>query len=318
MDAAGNLSLYSNVATTTTATSISLVQHTGKDAGTTTSATLVFPSANTAGNWVAVAIRAGNTGQTLTVTDTRANTYRRAVQLNDTVDQTTVAIFYAENIAGGANTVTVSDSLTGGTLRFAIFEYAGVAAGNSLDGVAAVQGSGTAPNSGTATSTTSGELVIGVISTANPTIFTAGNSFVVEEQVPASPNAKLIVEDSILATTGPVAADGSLATSDVWSASIATFRPKNAAIQTSADLTLTKSHSGSFAQGQVGATYTIIVSNTAGGGPTERKRHVDRFSSIKSDGDGGSRDQVGPVSSRLGRARAVMLSPPELAIQPSR
>jgi len=254
--------------TTTTATPISLVQHAGKDAGTTTSATLAFPSANTAGNWLAVAIRAGNTSQTFTVTDTRANTYRRAVQLNDTGDQTTVAIFYAENIAGGANTVTVSDSLTGGTMRFAIFEYAGVAATNSLDGVAAAQGSGTVPNSGTATTTMNGELVVGMISTANPTIFTAGNSFVLEEQVPASPNAKLIVEDRILATAGSVAAGGSLASSDLWSASVATFRPRSAGTQTSADLTVTKSHSGSFAQGQVGARYTISVSNAAGAAPT--------------------------------------------------
>ncbi len=247
--------------TTTVATPISLVQHAGKDAGTTTSATLAFPSANTAGNWVAVAIRAGITGQTFTVTDTRANTYRRAVQLNETVDQTTVAIFYAENIAGGTNTVTVSDSLTGSTLRFAIFEYAGVAATNSLDGVATAQGTGTVPNSGSATTTMSGELAIGMIATANPTIFTAGNGFIIEEARPASPNTKLIVEDRILATAGLVAASGSLASSDLWSASVATFRPRSAGTQTSADLTLTKSHSGSFAQGQTGATYSLTVRN---------------------------------------------------------
>ena len=34
-----------------------------------------------------------------------------------------------------------------------------------------------------------------------------------------------------------------------------------------ADLTLTKTHTGSFVQGQVGATYTLTVSNI-GGGPS--------------------------------------------------
>jgi len=34
----------------------------------------------------------------------------------------TIGIFYAENITGGPNTVTVSDTRTGGTLRFAILE----------------------------------------------------------------------------------------------------------------------------------------------------------------------------------------------------
>ncbi len=33
------------------------------------------------------------------------------------------------------------------------------------------------------------------------------------------------------------------------------------------DLTLTKTHTGSFLQGQVGATYTLTVTNI-GGGPT--------------------------------------------------
>jgi uncharacterized repeat protein (TIGR01451 family) len=31
-----------------------------------------------------------------------------------------------------------------------------------------------------------------------------------------------------------------------------------------ADLTISKSHTGNFTQGQIGATYTLIVSNTAG------------------------------------------------------
>ena len=104
-----------------------LVQHTGQDAGTTQSSTLAFPANNTAGNFIAVVIRAGKRDQVFTVSDTRGNTYRRALQINQTLDTTTVAIYYAENIAGGANTVTVSDTVNGGTLRFAILEYAGVA-----------------------------------------------------------------------------------------------------------------------------------------------------------------------------------------------
>ncbi len=272
--------------TTTVATPISLVQHAGKDAGTTTSATLAFPSANTAGNWVAVAIRAGITGQTFTVTDTRANTYRRAVQLNETVDQTTVAIFYAENIAGGTNTVTVSDSLTGSTLRFAIFEYAGVAATNSLDGVATAQGTGTVPNSGSATTTMSGELAIGMIATANPTIFTAGNGFIIEELVPASPNTKLIVEDRILATAGLVAASGSLASSDAVECFCGDIPSEDCG-----NPNVGRSHADKIAFG--------IVRSRSGRGDIhdhrfkyrgrrthERKRHVDRYASVRSDGDG--------------------------------
>jgi hypothetical protein len=205
---------------------LALVQHAGTDAGYTTSSSLAFPSANTAGNWIGVAIRAGQVGQAFTVTDTRGNTYRRAVQLDETVDRTTVAIFYAENIAGGANTVTVADTLTGGTLRFAILEYAGVATSNSLDASAAAQGTSATPNSGTATTTSNGDLVIGVLSTAEPATFTAGSGYVIQERVPGSPNTKLIVEDLQQATAGPVSGSGTLNSLDIWGALVAAFRPR--------------------------------------------------------------------------------------------
>ena len=50
---------------------ISLSQHTSKDAGTGTSSTLAFGSNNAAGNFIAVCIRGGAQNQTFTVTDTR-------------------------------------------------------------------------------------------------------------------------------------------------------------------------------------------------------------------------------------------------------
>src|SRR6516162_8303570 len=162
-------------------TAITLVQHTSKDAGTTTSTTLTFPAANTAGNWLAVAIRAGLPNEVFTVTDSRGNTYRNAVQLTETGDNTSLAIFYAENVAGGANTVTVSDSLAAATLRLALFEYSGVGSANSLDTTSTAQGTSSTAASGSATTTTSGDLVLALVTTANARTFTAGSGFTGEE-----------------------------------------------------------------------------------------------------------------------------------------
>jgi uncharacterized repeat protein (TIGR01451 family) len=206
---------------------ITLVQHTSKDAGTTASSTLAFTAANTTGNWIGVVIRTAQTGQVFTVSDTRNNTYRRALQYNETVDATSLAIFYAENIAGGANTVTVSDSL-GGTLRFAIFEYAGVALANSLDVTTAVQGTGTAMSSGTMTTTANGDLILGMLSAADGVTFTAGTGFTVQERVPAAPNSKLAVEDRIQPNAGAIAATGTASASNAWGAAAAAFRPASA------------------------------------------------------------------------------------------
>jgi hypothetical protein len=202
---------------------ISLVQHTSTDAGITALSTLAFPASNTAHNWIAVVVRAGRTGQTFTITDTRGNMYRQAVQLNETVDLTTVAIFYAEDIAGGTNTVTVSDTIAGGTLRFAVFEYSGVATASSLDVTASAQGTSTTPNSGPATTTASGDLVIGGISTAESATFTDGSGYVIQEWVPAA-STKLIVEDQRQTAAGTVSANATLSATGIWAAVMATFK----------------------------------------------------------------------------------------------
>jgi uncharacterized repeat protein (TIGR01451 family) len=239
---------------------ITLVQHASKDAGTTASSTLAFPAAPTTGNWLAVVVRAGLPNEAFTVTDSRGNTYRKAVQFTETVDTTTLGIFYAESIAGGANTVTVSDSASA-TLRFAIFEYAGVASVNSFDGSGSAQGTSSTPTTSPATTTAGGDLVIGLVSTANPRTFTAGSGYVIQEQVPAAPNAKLLVEDQRQLAAGAVTASASLNSSDIWGAVVAAFRPA-ASGPPAPDLTLAKTHSGTFTQGQVGATYTLTATNS--------------------------------------------------------
>lgn len=206
------------------AAGIKLVQRASKDAGITTSSSLAFPANNTAGNWIAVCIRAGKAGQVISVSDSRGNTYHQAVLFNMTVDSDTLGVFYAENIAGGANTITVSDTISTGTLRFAIFEYSGIASSNSLDGSAAAQGVSPAPNSGNVPTTANGDLVLGTILTANPATFTAGSGFLIEATAPAEPNSKVMVEDGVQSLAGPVSAAASLASSDSWGAAIAAFK----------------------------------------------------------------------------------------------
>jgi hypothetical protein len=223
----------SNFTVTVPPAPVTLVQHNSKDAGSTSSSTLAFKSNNTAGNWIAVVARAGKSGQIFTVSDSLQNTYRMAAQFNVTVDTPngdTLGIFYAENIAGGANTVTVADTISGNTLRFAIFEYSGVAHTNSLDAVIAGQGTNAAPNSGGVTTSMNGDLLLGAAMTAGPATYTAGPGYKIEEFVPAEPNTKLIAEDQIQAVAGIASASATLGASDHWGAILAAFRPGNGGI----------------------------------------------------------------------------------------
>jgi hypothetical protein len=240
------------------ASTIALVQHASKDAGTATSATLAFNSNNIAGNWIGVCVRAGHSGQMFTVTDSRGNAYHKAVQFNVTVDTPnghTLGIFYAENIAGGANAITVSDT-TSGTIRFAIVEYSGVAATNSPDVIAMAQGNGVSPNSGNATTTSSGDLLLGAISTANSASFTAGNGFAIEGSVPASPNTKLIAEDRVQTAAGTVSAGAILGAPDSWGVILAAFKAGTAGGGSPPNIT-----SLNPASGVVGTSVTISGAN---------------------------------------------------------
>src|SRR5260370_1034296 len=79
--------------------SIALVQHTSRDAGVTTSSSLAFVNPNTAGNWIAVLIRAGSSSsQVFSIHGSNSNSYRQAAQLCFTAGDLTMAIYYAVNI----------------------------------------------------------------------------------------------------------------------------------------------------------------------------------------------------------------------------
>jgi hypothetical protein len=213
--------------TTTTPSPVTLTQQQTIQAGGS-SASLAFPANNTAGRFIAVAVRAYYINQTISVTDSRGNVYRQAFKFNNVEPGTvenddTVALFYAENIAGGANTITVSLSRAA-SLRFAIFEYAGVATSNALDVTRNAAASGASLNSGSATTTAPGDLVMGIFSTQSYRTFTPGAGFTTRASVNAAPNTVLMVADRILATPGSVAATATLSAADIWGAGLAAFR----------------------------------------------------------------------------------------------
>ena len=70
-----------------------------------------------------------------------------------------------------------------------------------------------------------GDLVLGMMSTADPRTFTAGSGFTIQELVPPAPYAKLAVETRVQPAAGAVSASGTLSSSNTWSAAFAAFRP---------------------------------------------------------------------------------------------
>lgn len=183
---------------------------------------LAFGSNNGAGNLITVITRYSSGGQTVTVTDSRSNTYALAksfVQTNDS--NGTISIHYAYNIAAGANTVTVDITGTP-TTRFIISEFSGVdTSADPLDKTAGAEGVGTALASGAVTPATDGQLLLVGGFDSNTITFSAGTDFTMLTTVGGD---RLGAEYYIQPTAG--SHDGAMTASGTgnWAAVLATFK----------------------------------------------------------------------------------------------
>src|SRR5713226_4822749 len=103
-----------------------LIIQKANNASTGSVATLAkaFASNNLVGNTIVVVCGCGN-GTAMTVADSLGNTYTQAItKANSTTFE--AAIFYAVNIIGGANTVTVTNAGTAASVAMEIYEVSGL------------------------------------------------------------------------------------------------------------------------------------------------------------------------------------------------
>ena len=94
----------------------------------------------------------------------QGNTYTRAVGPTTTTGLTQ-SIYYAKNIAGGSNTVTVTFNQAAAYPDVRILEYSGLDTSESAGCDGGGGGIGTRANSGSATTTSANELIFGAGST---------------------------------------------------------------------------------------------------------------------------------------------------------
>lgn len=133
----------------------------GKEIGSGTVNSQAFNSANTAGNLIVVSVLWNNTN-TVTITDSRANSYAAATTRTTWNSSWSAQTFYAKNIAAGSNTVTATFATAINSFGIVqIHEYSGIDKVNPFDGGSGAAGSGTALNSGSITTTANGDLLFG-------------------------------------------------------------------------------------------------------------------------------------------------------------
>jgi len=205
---------------------IALVQSSAARGSGVPSIAVPFASANAAGNLIIAAVRMSTTSQTVTVTDSAGNTCTDAVAQSQTTDGHQVHVFYAKNVAGGANTVTATFSGNNNRPWLAACEYSGLSTTSPLDRTANAQGSGSAPTSGaTATTVSANELVfaaLGLPASYKGTV-AAGSGYALLLQ--DTDSSRAATEAAVVTSTGAYAGTFSLSTGANWTSVVATFKP---------------------------------------------------------------------------------------------
>ncbi len=196
---------------------------------TTVSAT--FSGNTNAGDLIVVAVSWDTSGNAQAgVSDSQGNKYAPATTSNNTTTLQALAVFYAANIKGGADTVTVTLSPSAGYRRLEIEEYSGVATANPVD----VTAQNINVNGGTntdgvtstnATTTAKGDLIFGVTTQDSGTdTIAAGTGFTQREAVNNGSDNPMLTEDLMQNAAGSIAATFTLSTSGSYQAQMVAFK----------------------------------------------------------------------------------------------
>ena len=187
---------------------------------------IAFASNNTAGNHIYVWGGCGGAATSISVADTLGNTYTQIEFLLDTSNQC-MAHWYAQNILGGANTVTVTVP-NKAYRRIQISERSGLATTGSLDvftkQAQASPGTGTDGATSTAVTTTvANACVVGAYQDVGgtQTTITAGTNFTSRGTVAGLVGA---TEDRNLAVAGSVSATFTLSVNNRAITMMAAFK----------------------------------------------------------------------------------------------
>jgi chitodextrinase len=231
-DAAGNLSVYSNIvsavtpaATSSAPAAVSFVQSNyATPQSSQTSVTVPFPASQIAGDLNVVVMGWNNSSSAVnSVSDSSGNVYSLAVGPTQVSGALTQSIYYAKNIiraAPNANVLTVKFNGSAASPDIRILEYSGLNTTSPFD--AAVGASGQSASSATPSVAvpSAGDLILGanivLSSTTGP-----GSSFT--QRILTSPDGD-IVEDRIASTAGSYSASAPLSASAMWIMQMVAFK----------------------------------------------------------------------------------------------
>jgi len=180
-------------------TSVQTVAATTRSASTNT---LSFSSNTTAGNLILVGVNFYSNATFSSISDSQGNTFTQIGNELITVGGVRSRVYYAKNIKGGPDMLTVTISTSSSALQLYLTEYSGVNQTTPIDTQTGSTGNAGAVSSGYGTTTVAGDLIYGYC--VGDAQCTAGSGFRI-----LSTHSDNLVEEMTAAGPGPYAATGS-------------------------------------------------------------------------------------------------------------
>ena len=226
-----------------------------------TTVKVTFTAAQVAGDLNIVVVGWNDSTATVSaVTDSRGNTYARAVGPTVQSGVASQSIYYAKNIvsaATGTNTVTVTFASAAAYPDIRILEYNGADPSNPVDVTAANFGNSATSSSGSATTTSATDLIFGA-NLVQSTTTGPGSGFT--KRLLTTPDGD-IAEDRMVTATGSYSATAPVKPSNPWIMQMIAVRTPSGAT-TPPTVSSVSPNSGSTAGG---TAVTITGTNFAAG-----------------------------------------------------
>ena len=222
---------------------------------TSSSLSLAFPSNTTAGDLLLVAFDFADNVEPSSVTDSQGNTFAETGSQLSTPDKTLSRVYYAKNIKGGADKVTVTLSAKSSYIELYLDEYAGINTTTPIDAEVGASGKAGTVSSGNATTTIAGDIIYGFC-VADDTC-SLGSGFSARSTFESN-----LAEDKLTASTGSYAATGSA--NEGWTMQMVALKSASGATGSAPGVSLS-STSLSFGNSPVGissAAQTVTLTNT--------------------------------------------------------
>jgi hypothetical protein len=186
------------------------------------SVSVTLPAPQSAGNLLVVLAGWNDTSATISsVTDSLGNTFALAIGPTKRTTALSQSIYYAKNIAGGSNTVTVRFSRAAKFADIRVLEYAGLDTAAPFDSASAANGSSGQADTGLLTTHVAGDLLVAgdMVLTGSPA---AGTGY--STRMITNPDSD-IAEDRVAGGAGSYNATAPVAGPNAWVIQVVAFKP---------------------------------------------------------------------------------------------